>query len=218
MTQPYRLLAAVGALLGCVGLALELWFSIQIALNKGGTALGGVWLYLGFFTILTNILVAKVLSSAVIGPRNALLRFYLRPGVQTAIAMSIVIVCLVYNIMLRQLWHPTGWLRVADLIVHDIMPPLFLLYWWLAVPKGGLRWSQVLVWQRYPAGYFFYVLLRGAVDGWYPYPFLDVNTLGYGQVLVNAIAVLLAFVAVALILVALGRWQARRASVAASPA
>ncbi|RDI98836.1 hypothetical protein DVT68_10025 [Dyella solisilvae] len=210
MTQPYRTLATFGALLGTFGLALQLWFSIQMTLDKGGTVLGGVWLYLGFYTILTNILVAKVLSSAAIGPRNAILRFYLRPGVQTATAMSIAIVSLIYNFMLRQLWHPTGWLLTADVIVHDIMPPLYVLYWWFAVPKAVLRWWQVLVWQSYPAGYFFYVMLRGAIAGWYPYPFLDVKTLGYAQVLVDAIAVLLAFIAVGLLLVALGRRQARR--------
>jgi hypothetical protein len=99
---------------------------------------------------------------------------------------------------------------VADMIVHDFMPPLYLLYWWLAVPKGGLRWSQILVWQSYPAGYFTYVLLRGAVNGWYPYPFLDVKSLGYLQVVIDALAVLVAFIVVATLLVALGRWQTRR--------
>jgi hypothetical protein len=215
MTQPYRPLAAIGCLLGTFGLALQLWFSIQMTEAKGGSVLGGVWLYLGFYTILTNILVAKVLGSAVIGPRNAITRFWLRPGVQTAVAMSIAIVSLIYNVMLRQLWHPSGWLLVADVIVHDLMPPLYLLYWWLAVLKRDLRWSQVLIWQSYPVAYFFYVLLRGAINGWYPYPFLDVNTLGYAQVLLDAVFVLLAFIAMALALMALGRWQTRRDELAA---
>ncbi|WP_430391727.1 Pr6Pr family membrane protein [Dyella sp. 20L07] len=211
----YRPLALFGTVLGTFGLALQLWFSIRLTLDKGGTVLGGVWLYLGFYTILTNVLVTKVLCSVAIGPRNAILRFYLRPGVQTAIAMSITIVSLVYNIMLRPLWHPSGLLLVADVIVHDLMPPLYLLYWWLAVPKAGLRWSQILVWQSYPAGYFAYVLLRGAMNGWYPYPFLDVTTLGYAQVLLDAIGVLVAFIVVGLALVALGKWQARRQANAA---
>ncbi|WP_267226109.1 Pr6Pr family membrane protein [Dyella silvae] len=211
MTQPYRPLAAFGSLLGWFGLALQLWQSILLAETKGDGAAAGVWIYLGFYTILTNMLVAKALSAAALGPGHGpVVRFFLRPGVQTAIAMSIAIVSLIYNLMLRQLWHPTGWLLVADVIVHDIMPPLYLLYWWLAVPKGGLRWSQVLVWQSYPAGYFAYVLLRGAVTGWYPYPFLDVNTLGYAQVVTNALAVLVAFIAVASLLIMLGRWQVRR--------
>ena len=206
MTQRYRSLAAVGALLGWFGLALQLWMSIQ--LSSGFVA--GVWLLLGFYTILSNLLVACVLTAATLGPRGTITRFLLRPGVQTASAMSIVIVGLIYNVMLRQLWHPEHWQLVADVIVHDVMPVLYLVYWWLAVPKHELRWRQVLVWQSYPAAYFLYVLTRGSIDGWYPYPFLDVKTLGYLQVLIDACFVLLAFIAVGLVLVALGRWQSRR--------
>jgi hypothetical protein len=210
MPYRYRPLALFAALLGWFGLALQLWFSIRLTLDNGGTALGGAWLFLGYYTILTNLLVAGVLTAAARPAQHRAARFLLRPGVQTAAAMSIVIVSAVYNLMLRQLWTPSGWVLVADVIVHDLMPPLYLLHWWLAVPKRGLRWSQVVAWQSYPAGYFAYVLLRGAVNGWYPYPFLDVNTLGYLQVVINALGVLVAFVAVALLLVALGRWQARR--------
>jgi hypothetical protein len=207
----YRSLAAFGSLLGWFGLVLQLWYSIRITEARGEGLLAGVWLYLGFYTILTNMLVAKALAAAALGPGHGpVVRFFLRPGVQTAIAMSIAIVSLIYNLMLRQLWHPTGGLLLADLIVHDIMPPLYLFYWWIAVPKHGLQWPQVLVWQSYPAGYFFYVMLRGAGNGWYPYPFFDVKALGYPYVLLNAIAGLMAFVAVGIVLVALGRWQARR--------
>lgn len=209
MTQPYRSLAAFGSLLGWFGLTLQLWFSIRLTEDKGGTALEGVWLFLGFYTILTNLLVVSVLTAAT-GSRHRFGQFLTRPGVQTAAAMSIVIVSAIYNVMLRQLWSPSGWLLVADLIVHDAMPVLYLAYWWLAVPKDALRWPQALVWQSYPAGYFAYVLLRGAVTGWYPYPFLDVNTLGYTQVLTDALAVLVAFIVVASLLIMLGRWQARR--------
>ncbi len=35
---------------------------------------------------------------------------------------------------------------------------------------------------------FVFALIRGAIDRWYPYPypFADVNSLGYGRVIVNA--------------------------------
>jgi hypothetical protein len=126
--------------------------------------------------------------------------------------MSIIIVALVYNLMLRQLWQPHGWHAVADNMLHVAMPLLFLLHWWLAVPKATLRWPQVVAWQAYPAAYFIYVLLRGALDGRYPYPFLDVTALGYPRVLADACAVLMAFVVVGLVLVALGQWQAKRSA------
>jgi hypothetical protein len=212
MPNRYRLFAAIAALLGWFALALQLLLSIQLSVANGQGALAGAWTYIGYFTILTNVLVALALTADARGQRGAVSRFFARPDVHTAIAMSIVIVAAIYNLMLRQLWQPHGWQIVADNTLHVVMPALFLLYWWLAVPKAALRWPQVIVWQLYPAAYFAYVLARGAVDHWYPYPFLDVTKLGYLLVLVDACVVLLVFVAVALLLVALGRWQVRRAS------
>ena len=203
-------LVAAAALLGWLALALQLWLSIQLTIANGQGALAGVWTYFGYFTILTNVLVAMALTAAAYGPHGAVSRFFTRPDVHTAIAMSIVIVAAIYNLMLRQLWQPHGWQIVADNTLHVVMPALFLLHWWLAVPKVTLRFHQVVSWQMYPAAYFAYVLIRGAIDHWYPYPFLDVTTSGFVRVLINACVVLLVFVAVALLLVALGRWQSRR--------
>ena len=212
MPNRYRLFAAIAALLSWSALALQLLLSIQLSVANGQGVLAGVWTYIGYFTILTNMLVALALTAGARGPRGTLSRFFARPDMHTAIAMSIVIVAAIYNLMLRQLWQPHGWQIVADNTLHVVMPVLFLLYWWLAVPKTMLRWPQVIYWQLYPAVYFAYVLARGAVDHWYPYPFLDVTKLGYLLVLADACMVLLVFVAVALLLVALGRWQVRRAS------
>jgi hypothetical protein len=41
--------------------------------------------------------------------------------------------------LLRHLWHPQGWQFIADELLHDVMPLLFLGYWWFCVPKGTLR-------------------------------------------------------------------------------
>jgi len=210
MARTYRIFSGLAALLGWLALALQLLLSIQLTMANGQGAWAGVWFYLGYFTISTNVLVALALTAAACGPRGAISRFFGRVDVQTAAAMSIAIVSAIYNVLLRQLWQPHGWQIVADMTLHDVMPALFLLYWWLAVPKVTLRFRQVIIWQLYPAVYFAYVLVRGAINGWYPYPFLDVPTLGYLRVLIDAIAVLLVFIVVALLLVTLGRWQARR--------
>jgi hypothetical protein len=212
MPNRHRSFAAAAALLGWLAIVLQLLLSIQLTVANGQGMWVGVWTYLGYFTITTNVLVALALMAAASGPRGAISHFFGRPDVHTAIAMSIVIVSAIYNLMLRQLWHPQGWQLAADVTLHDVMPVLFLLYWWLVVPKATLRWRQAFYWQMYPAAYFAYVLVRGAVNGWYPYPFLDVTTLGYLRVLIDACAVLLVFVAVALLLIALARWQVRHST------
>lgn len=212
MPIQHRLFVATTALLGAFALLLQYLLSAQLDTVDGRGWLAGLWLCLGFFTITTNLLATCALTAAALGPRGAFTRFFLRPGTITALAMSMAIVALIYQLLLHALWHPQGWQWLADVLLHRAMPALFLLHWWLAVDKRTLRWRQLGTWLLYPVGYFAYALVRGAVDGWYPYPFLDVGALGYPRVLLDGCGVLLAFVAVALLLLVLARWQVRRGS------
>ena len=90
MPNRYRLLAATAAAIGWLALALQLLLSIQLTSASGQGALTGVWLYLGYFTILTNVLAAMALTAAARGLHGAVTRFFGRADVHTAIAMSIV--------------------------------------------------------------------------------------------------------------------------------
>jgi hypothetical protein len=204
-------LIAAAALLGWFALALQLWLSIRMTTADGRSAWAALWLYLGFFTITTNLLAAMALSARALGYDNAFGRYFRRPGVVTAIAVSIAVVGLAYNLLLRQLWQPEGWNLVADVLLHDAMPVVFLLFWWFAVPKQELHWRQIGRWLLYPLGYLIYALIRGAITRWYPYPFIDVNTLGYPRVLLDSALVGVALVVVALLLLGLARLQLRHA-------
>lgn len=206
-----RIFSACAAVIGWLALILQLCLTMQQVIDRGGSAASALWLWIGYFTITTNLLAAAVLSASALGPVGRISRFLGAPGIQSMTAMSIVIVGLIYNLILRGLWQPQGWSFVADVMLHDVMPLLFLLHWWCDVPKAALRVRQIGRWQLYPAGYLIYALLRGALDGWYPYPFIDVTTLGYTRALINAAFVLLAFLALAWALVMLGHWQTRRA-------
>jgi len=212
MANRSRAFSTTAALLGWFALTLQLILTIQLAVDNSSSVPAALWQWIGYFTITTNILVALALSASALGQRGAETKFFGRPDVHSMIAMSIVIVSLIYNLLLRQLWHPHGWQLLADVLMHDVMPLLFLLHWWLVIPKTSLHWRQVGAWQIYPAAYFVYAIARGALNGWYPYPFLDVPTLGYLRVLINAAVILLAFVAVGLGLVALARQQSRGVS------
>ena len=46
-----------------------------------------------------------------------------------------------------------------------------------------------LLWLAFPLAWTGVTLVRGALDGWYPYPFLDPANGGYGQVAVIAVAI-----------------------------
>ncbi|BBH32562.1 MULTISPECIES: Pr6Pr family membrane protein [Pseudomonas] len=73
-----------------------------------------------------------------------------------------------------------------------------------------VEWRDVWPWLIYPLVYFIYALVRGHFIGSYPYPFIEVDTLGYPRVFINAVMVLLGFMGVSLVLVALDRWKGKR--------
>jgi hypothetical protein len=130
--------------------------------------------------------------------------------VQAATAAYIAIVGIVYRLLLRQLWNPQGAQWVADVILHDVIPIGYVLYWLVFAPRDGLRWQDAVAWLVYPGLYLLYVLARGAVSGLYPYPFVDVHMLGYGGVLARAAVLLLVFLGMGLLVVAVGRWTRGR--------
>ena len=203
---------AAAALAGWVGLAVQQYLIFYSRWSTGASLLGGLVNFFSFFTVLTNTLVVVVLSYAVVHRDSAAKRFFLAPQVSSAIAASIIVVSLAYNLLLRHLWSPQGFQFIADELLHDVMPLLFLIYWWRCVPKGQLRFRHVGVWVIYPLVYFGYVLLRGDLLGQYQYPFIDVLTLGYPQVFVNAGGLLVGFVLVALAMVGLDKRLGRAQS------
>lgn len=200
---------AVAAVLGWVGLSVQLYLILGTRWEIGASLMGGLMSFFSFFTVLTNTLVAVVLTCEVTSRDSAARRWFLRPAVSSGIAVSIAVVGLAYSLLLRHLWHPEGWQLLADELLHDIMPLLFLLYWWWCVPKGTLRLGHIGLWVIYPLVYFAYALLRGHLLSAYPYPFIDVGTLGYPQVFINAGGILAGFVVIALVIVGLDRYRRR---------
>ncbi|MFW0755758.1 Pr6Pr family membrane protein [Pseudomonas sp. H11T01] len=204
-----RAFIAVAALLGWSGLTIQMYLILGMRWAVEASLLGGLVSFFSFFTVLTNTLVAVVLTYELNTRASKGRDFFLQPWVSSGIAVSITVVCLAYSLLLRHLWQPQGWQFLADELLHDVMPVLFLLYWWLCVPKGMLRLKHIGLWVIYPLVYFAYALLRGHSLGQYQYPFIDVARLGYPQVFINASGILMGFVLVSLVLVGLDRWLGR---------
>lgn len=198
---------AVAAVLGWAGLSAQMYLILGTRWEIGASLLGGLISFFSFFTVLTNTLVAVVLTCELTVRESAAKRWFLQPSVSSGIAVSIAVVALAYSLLLRHLWHPEGWQWLADELLHDIMPLLFWGYWWCCVPKGTLCPRHIVLWLIYPLVYFAYALLRGHLLGAYPYPFIDVSTLGYPQVFINAGGILVGFVTIALVVVGLDRWR-----------
>jgi hypothetical protein len=200
-----RIYAAVGALLGWFALALQLYLMLAQSPPSGVARLGAVITFFSFFTILTNLLVAVVFTAVAFRPQMAWGEWLCSPSVQAGTAVYIAIVGIVYQLLLRQLWNPQGAQWLADVLLHSIIPVGYVLYWLLFAPRAGLTWKHALAWLVYPGVYLVYILARGAVSHVYPYPFVDVNQLGYSGVLVRAAMLLVVFLGMGLLVVAVGR-------------
>ena len=205
-----RRFVAVAALLGWAGLGIQLYLIFYSRWTLAASLLGGLVSFFSYFTVLSNTWVAIVLTCELTSRESAARRWFLQPWVSSGIAVSIAVVGLGYNVLLRHLWHPQGWQWLADELMHDVMPLLFLAYWWWCVPKGTLRLRHIAAWVIYPVMYFAYALWRGHLLAVYPYPFVDVGKLGYPQVFLNAGGLLVGFVVIALLLMAIDRQLGRR--------
>jgi hypothetical protein len=212
-----RATAAAIAALAWFGLVVQYAIVILAALERGRSPLLATINYFGFFTILSNLLIAVGLSCWVLGPRSRAGAFFAHPATTAATALYIVIVALVYSLLLRRLWNPQGWQKAADLVLHDIVPVAYVALWALLLPKGALRWTTAFKWLAFPAVYFTYALVRGAWIGGYPYPFLNVARFGYPRVLLNGAVLLVLFLLLGLAFVAVDRALHRRRAARARP-
>ncbi|MGA3227297.1 MAG: Pr6Pr family membrane protein [Acidobacteriaceae bacterium] len=207
-----RIYAAVGALLGWFALALQLYLMLIQSSPSGAAMLGAVITFISFFTILTNLLVALVFTAIAVRPQTAWGQWLYSPSVQAGTAVYIAIVGITYQLLLRQLWNPQGAQWLADVLLHSIIPVGYALYWLLFAPRSGLNWKDAVTWLVYPGVYLVYILARGAVSHIYPYPFVDVNQLGYSGVLIRAVMFLLVFLGMGLLVVAVGRRTRQRST------
>jgi len=191
-----RMVAGIAALAEWVGLT----FQLSLIVGTLGPALG-LWRFVGFFTVLTNIGAAAVATAIAAGMTRGLGG----PRARLMAATSMITVGIVYSVALRALWNPVGLQKAADILLHDAAPLLWGLLWLIAGPRR-LRWREIGWALLPPALYATYALSRGAIDGWYAYWFLNPAEQGLGQLLA-AIAIMICGIGiVAAVLVALSRW------------
>jgi hypothetical protein len=203
-----RVAAAILALIGWFALALQLWLILG-ANAQAGIAPGETLVrFFSYYTILTNGLAALVSTGTALDRDGT---FFSRPGVQTAVAVYITVVGLVYVTILSALWTPAGPQWLADSLLHHVMPALYVLFWLFFVTKGTLRWRSLLPWLLFPLIYVSAVLARGPNSRFWPYPFLDADKLGWAAVAQNCGLMFGLFVLVSLIYIAMDRVLPKRA-------
>lgn len=202
-----RAVAAAGALVGVFGLVLQYVILYAGMTSDGASPLEATWRFFAYFTILTNTFVTVVMARAALKPES--LAGLNAPRIELMAVTSILFVCIVYNILLASRWDPQGWQKVADVIVHNIVPAIFALFW-LMRPHGALTLRDAAFAALWPLGYAIYGLARGAFDGFYPYFFMDPTALSWGQIAINLLGLVVAFMLGAGLLLLLSQTLGRR--------
>jgi len=177
------------------------WFSIvgQFILtieNRQVDVFETIIRFFSFFTILTNLLVALYFTSRIPIFKKVSIRQMTNKGTITALTVFILVVGLVYQVVLRQTWHPTGFQRIIDELLHSVIPVFVLLYWVSFADIEDVKFKHLQKWLWFPALYFMYTLIRGHFSGYYPYPFINVLEIGYFQVIINCLIVSGVFLAI----------------------
>lgn len=202
-----RGVAILGALVGLFGLGLQYWLLYADMTANGASPLEATWRYFAYFTILTNTFVTLVMARAALKPQS--LVGLNAPPVELMAVTSILFVCIVYNLLLAARWDPQGWQKVADVIVHNVVPIVFAVFWFLR-PHGSLTWRDVGFAALWPLAYAIYGLSRGAFDGFYPYFFMDPTAISYVQIALNLAGLVVAFLLGAGLLLFVSRALSRR--------
>lgn len=165
--------------------------------NDTQGALGRIFDYFTYFTILSNILVAVILTMLFLNP--------LRDGkvfrvLRLDTVLMITVTGVVYNLVLAADSKNVGWQVVANSLEHQITPILTVLVWLLVGPRGWVNLRTIAWAFALPIGWLVYALIRGAIIGAYPYPFLDVVRFGYGTVFINVLGIIVFALVILLIL------------------
>lgn len=195
------------ACLALAGLGLRYALFLPDAFDCGLSFAAATGNFLSFLTVQANLLLVLALLSPG--------RIFRGPAFQGGVVLLLLFVGLVYETLLRGVWDPGGGEFLASLILHDLVPAAALFLWVRRRERGALRWRHPLLWSLFPLAYGAYLTLRGAATGWWLYPFLDADALGYARFAETILLLLGLFLLAGLALVA---WDRRSAVGGLDPA
>jgi hypothetical protein len=203
-----RLSAIVGFLLGLGALLLQASITFPLRLANGHDLLDATLFFFTYFTILTNLMLVLTYLSELIAARW--LDWWRSPVTRGMMAGAITLVGVFYHFVLAGLWAPEGLAKLADVGLHYATPIFYVLWWVLVQPRGGLSVRNLPIMLLPTALWLAWAMLRGAMIGEYPYPILEANRIGYGQVALNCLVVLAGLVVLFLAVIFYDRAVARR--------
>lgn len=157
-----------------------------------------------FFTILANLFAVGILLE---GARRQLSGLPPVPDLwRGAAVLYMTVTFIVFAVLLSDLQEELQTnIPWVDSTLHRLMPVVLMADWLIEPPRGPIAFRTALVpWLALPVIWTAFTLVRGAIDGRYPYPFLDPANGGYGVVALYSVGILLLFVGVIWLVATLG--------------
>jgi hypothetical protein len=158
--------------------------------------------FFSFFTVQSNIIVCAVSALLAIRPDRdgPVFRVFRLLSLTCITVTGVVVVAVLIGAQELE-----GLAILTDAVFHYVAPIAALAIWLLFGPRPRVTgrtvgWSLV-----FPVLWVAYTLVRGEFAEWYPYPFIDVNEHGYGQVFLNIGVITVLYLAVAGVLLVLDR-------------
>ena len=135
--------------------------------------------FCSYLTIWFNVMVAVSCGTLALDP--------LRDGrVWRALRLDAIVIAAVGGIvhwwLLRPLLDLHGLDYMADKLLHVAVPLMAVAGWLAFGPRDRVDRADLLAFLAIPVVWLTYTLIRGAIVGWYPYPFIDVGQHGYAVV------------------------------------
>lgn len=149
--------------------------------------------FFSYFTIQSNLIAVAALLWTVAIPAEQWTRAHdlFRGAATTYITVTFV----VFALLLADTDVDTA-IPWVDRVLHRVIPIVLMADWLVDPPRVAIGFRASLWWLAYPAAWTAYTLVRGALVGRYPYPFLDPASGGYGTVLIYCVAILIGMVVV----------------------
>ena len=171
--------------------------------------------YYSYFTIQSSLINIVILALSGLVAVRLRAESTLLGVLRASVVSYAVVTAVVYNVLLRGL-PDEGYVGIQwpNEVIH-VWVPLFLLLDWLFSPsRPVLRMRDVRIVVIYPVAWLAFTIVRGLLDGWFPYPFLEPNGPdGWGGVLVYVLGIAAFIIAIAVGLIAISRAKWARWSI-----
>jgi len=160
------------------------------------------WNFFGYFTIQTNLIAAAtlIIAARFTGLERPQWVEYLRAFAATYL---VIVISVYWTLLAPTADNKWEW---SNLVLHGLSCLVLVADWLIEGPRTRLPLRHVWLVLVYPVVWLIVILIRGATDGWFPYPFLDPDK-GYASIAVVVAGIFVAGLVLGGVMFSVTRWR-----------